>query len=83
VELSARLATKPELLVHAHVKGTYSVDHYWVSIGSDPVFLVEQTRYWYGLFSHRRDRVWKGMLVIDLINTADDDAARVALGSQP
>lgn len=82
-DLSARLATKQNLLDHAHVKGTYSVDHYWVSIGSDPAFLVDQTRYWYGLFSHRRDRVWKGMLVVDLIDKSDDDAARVALGSKP
>lgn len=83
VDLSTRLAMNPNLLDHAHVKGTYSVDHYWVSIGSDPVFLVDQTRYWYGLFSHRRDRVWKGMLVVNLINKADDDDAHVVLGSKP
>lgn len=82
-DLSARLATKPNLLDHAHVKGTYSVDHYWVSIGSDPAFLVDQARYWYGLFSHRRDGVWKGMPVVDLIDKSEDDAARAALGNKP
>jgi len=82
-DLSARLAMKPNLLDHAYVKGTYSVDHYWVSIGSDPAFLVEQTCYWYALFSHRRDRVWKGMLVVHLIDKSDDDSARAALGSKP
>ncbi|HWG46882.1 MAG TPA: hypothetical protein VN688_29235 [Gemmataceae bacterium] len=81
--LSAKLVTKPELLSHAHIKGTYSVDHYWLSLGSQPVFLVDLTRYWYGLFSHRRDRVWKGMLVVELADKSDDNAARIALRSQP
>lgn len=83
VDLSSALATKPNLLNRAHVKSTYRVDHFWLPLGSNPTDLVEQTRYWYGLFSHRRDRTWKGMLAVNLTNQADDDAARPLLGGNP
>src|SRR5262249_37156534 len=73
VDLGAKLVTKPELLLRAHVKGAYFIDHFWLPLGSKPVLLVDQTRYWYGLFSHRRDRVWKGMLVVELVEKSDDD----------
>ena len=44
--------------------------------------IVEWTRYYCGLFSHRKDDfVWKGMLKIDLNTIADDDAAKRHLDS--
>lgn len=76
LELGKKLESKPELLSRARVKTTYSIDHFWVPLGSKPVDLIDQTRYWYGLFSHRRDGVWKGMLVVDLTDKSADDAAR-------
>jgi hypothetical protein len=76
-------AANSSLLDRPHVKATYHVDHFWMPLGSHPVRVVDQTRYWYGVFSHRRDRTWKGMLVVDLLNKADDDAARIQLGSKP
>jgi hypothetical protein len=82
-DLAAKLGIRRELLNQAHVKATYLVDHYWVSLGSMPAYLVDASRYWYGLFSHRRDRVWKGMLVVDFSDKTQDDAARKALGSKP
>lgn len=30
---------------------------------------VERTAYWYGLFSHTRDSIWKGMVQLDLPGT--------------
>jgi len=34
---------------------------------------VDEVRYWFGLFSHRRsDDVWKGMLQLPLDTAADD-----------
>jgi hypothetical protein len=77
------ITANPNLLNRPYVKATYHVDHFWVPLGSPPPRIVEQTRYWYGLFSHRRDRLWKGMLVVDLLNQADDDAARKLAGSKP
>lgn len=81
--LWARLERKKELLNRGHIKATFSVDHFWVPLGSKAVDLVGHSRYWYGLFSHRRDGVWKGMLVVDLKEKSDDDAAREMLGSKP
>lgn len=82
-DLAAKLGAKPELLTRAHVKVAYSVDHFWVPLGWKPKYLIDQTRYWYGLFSHRRDREWKGMLVVDLFDKSEDDVARIALGNNP
>jgi len=65
--LSNRAATKTQLYV----------DHYVVPLNATGVSIVEQTRYWCGLFSHRRlDSVWKGMLKVELGSQADDDVAR-------
>ncbi len=75
--------TSPELLNRDHVKATYSVDHFLMPLGSKPALIVDNTRYWYGLFSHRRDRLWKGMLVVKLADKADDLAARTILGGKP
>ena len=82
-DLKAKLSAKPDLLSRNYVKATFSVDHFWVPLGWEPVYLVDQTRYWYGLFSHRRDRVWKGMLAVDLFDLAQEDGIRVALGCRP
>ena len=74
---------KPELLDHDKVKATYSVDHFLVPLGTAPAGLVNLSRYWYGLFSHRRDRCWKGMLAVKLNDPADDAAANKILGGKP
>ncbi len=73
----------PLLLQRAHVKATYFVDHFLMPLGSRPVLIVDQSRYWYGLFSHRRDGLWKGMLVVKLTDPADDLVARSILGGKP
>jgi len=74
---------RPELLQQPDVKSRFHVDHYLVPLGSQAEVVVEHTRYWYGLFSHRRDCTWKGMLRVDLSATCDDDAARVVLRNKP
>jgi hypothetical protein len=63
-------------------KVNYHVDHYLVPLCSRPEAIVENTRYWYGLFSHRRDCTWKGMLRIEIASQADDDAARRLMESK-
>jgi hypothetical protein len=51
-----------------------------VNLSTAPEWLVTQTRYWYGLFSHRRaDALWKGMLQLPL--DSDDELARTALAT--
>jgi hypothetical protein len=81
--LHATLAPRLELLNRDFVKASYHVDSFLIPLGSPPAVLVDQGRYWYGLFSHRRDRVWKGMLVVNLADKIDDDKARIVLGGKP
>lgn len=47
-------------------------DAYVVDLDLPPHVLVENTKYWYGLFSHKKDTyLWKGMVEVALI---DDEA---------
>jgi hypothetical protein len=78
------------LFNHGHNKKTYFCDHYPVPLSypvspdADPTehgaVLVDNTTYWYGLFSHRRDTyAWKGFLRLDLLPAEYDDPARELL----
>ena len=80
---AAIMAGNPNLWNRGYVKATYHIDHFWLPLGSLPFRVVDQTRYWYGLFSHRRDRVWKGIVAVDFNNVAGDAAARLELGNKP
>jgi hypothetical protein len=63
-------------------KQLFKVDHLIVRLNWIGETIVEHTRYWCGLFSHRRDDgVWKGMLKVDLDTIADDAAAKRHLDS--
>ncbi len=67
--------TDCELLDHSMVKGKYLVDHYLVPLNAEATILVDNARYWFSVFSHTRDSIWKGMLNIPLANNSDDDCA--------
>lgn len=57
------------------VKQNYRCDAYFVDLAKDARMLVEETFYWYGLFSHQKTTyTWKGVINIPLM--ADDTAAR-------
>jgi hypothetical protein len=60
------------------LKSAYHVDAYLVDLGGSAEYIVERSRYWYSMWSHRRDGVWKGYLQINL-DPAEDTAARVAI----
>jgi hypothetical protein len=78
--------TPPPLLTQAnlslfdpvHTKSTYLCDAYTVNVSLGPERTIRSSAYWFGLFSHRRDRRWKGLLEIDLAPT-EDAAALAAL----
>jgi hypothetical protein len=60
------------------VKAAYACDAYFVDLNVEPCAVVSSTRYWFGLFSHRRDGLWKGLLEIPLSVTQDDaDASQL------
>jgi len=79
----------PRLFNPTHTKADYHVDAYFVQLnGNTPEPLVEQSTYWYSLWSHRRNGQWKGYLQIHLSPT-DDAVAKANLdkmsnqGGQP
>lgn len=75
------LADHPDLFDHDQCKAGFHCDTSIVNLTTSPEWLVTQTRYWYGLFSHRRgDALWKGMLQLPL--ESDDEAATALLDAR-
>lgn len=58
----------------------FEVDCYYVNLNTDADWLIDAAAYWYSVWSHRRNRVWKGFLRIDL-DSAEDAAAHRALSN--
>lgn len=58
-----------------NTKDQYKVDAYMVELGSPAETLVERSRYWYSMWSHRRNGLWKGYIEVDL-DPAGDEAAK-------
>jgi hypothetical protein len=76
----AAMDAHPGIFDHAQVKAELKCDGYWVDLSvPKPLYHVDQTRYWFGLFSHRRlSRQWKGMLQLPLGSLAEDlEAAKL------
>lgn len=69
----ASIVTKnPQLFDHDHVKRTYRVDSYWEVLGEPMVASsIQRISYWYSMWSHRRDGIWKGFVQVDLESTQD------------
>lgn len=66
------------------VKAAFHVDFFPIDLDGSPEGVVNLTRYWLGLFSHRRvDDLWKGMLQVRLEDMNDDKAALNLLGLEP
>ncbi len=76
-------ASHPVLVDHKQTKIQFLCDHYFVNLAAHPINTVDMTAYWYGLFSHRRDGVWKGLLKIEFGAQADDDVLRNWIAQQP
>ncbi|RAZ81939.1 hypothetical protein DDV93_21345 [Cereibacter johrii] len=68
----------------AAVKASYKVDHI---VRVLPQIDIHDVCYWYSLWSHRRDGLWKGYAEVDLAPTDDAQArsllAAKSLGFQP
>jgi len=65
-----------DLFDEESIASKYAVHAHYVYLGSDQIeFVIENCTYWYSLWSHRRDRIWKGYLQLGLAND-DDNAAR-------
>jgi len=72
-----------QIFAPGQAKATYKTDAYFVDIKFGPGFVIQQTTYWFGLFSHRRiTGLWKGILEIPLTTTADDASAIALLSTK-
>ncbi len=66
----------PYLFDPRETKERFHVDAYFVCLDTnDPEFLISKATYWYSIWSHRHNRLWKGFLQIDLSNCDDQAAA--------
>ena len=73
-------AAHPDEMDPQQAKAKYKCDAYFVDVRFGPNFIIDQTRYWFGLFSHTRGGVWKGMLQVPLPITQDDaDASKLVV----
>ena len=65
-------------------KQRYNIDTYAIAVDQHgPLQLINETIYWYGLFSHKRiTQDWKGFVRVPL-NPPDDQAALAAIVSGP
>lgn len=71
------LTSRPDLFDQERCKHQFHCDTNIVNLSTAPEWLVTQSRYWYGLYSHRRgDALWKGMLQLPL-NSDDIDAGPI------
>lgn len=81
-QVRSLLASRPDLFDHDRCKEAFHCDTTIVSLDTRPEWLVIQTRYWYGLYSHRRgDAAWKGMLQVPLHSDDDQASELLALAS--
>lgn len=61
-----------------HVKATYAMDAYFAVLGQPTdKWQVKNVAYWYSLWSHRRDGLWKGFVQVDLDPSQDGDARAI------
>lgn len=80
----AAVARSPDLFSKKLAKPRYHCDVHFVDLSQPAPHVVSQTRYWFGVFSHRRVTLqWKGMLEVALGGLAEDRAAAKLLGVRP
>jgi hypothetical protein len=74
--------TRPDLTRPSRTKQLFKCDAYYVQLEPDERADVELVHYWYGLFSHRRDDTWKGMVQVPLDPTLDIRAQLAVVTAQ-
>ncbi|HEX6376744.1 MAG TPA: hypothetical protein VFZ91_13610 [Allosphingosinicella sp.] len=84
IQLSQLFASNPEQLRRDRIRARYSLDAFFVDLNGSPETVVNASRYFLGLFSHRRgDDLWKGMLQVRMEDVQDDTAALALLNAPP
>ncbi|MEN0095860.1 MAG: hypothetical protein AAGB30_10780 [Pedobacter sp.] len=75
IQVNDILANFGEFANPSLAKATYKLDHYPIDYASSPELTVAQTRYWFQLFTHNRNNVWKGILHLPLNTPSEDQNA--------
>ncbi len=67
-----------ELFDTKHLKTAYAIDGYFIVLGQPlNAWQVRNVAYWYSMWSHRRDGLWKGFVQVDLDPSQDANARAV------
>ena len=75
-QLTELMDGNPGVFARAAVKAAHHLDAFFVDMDGTVEVVVDSTRYWLGLFSHRRgDSMWKGMVNVSLSDNGDDARA--------
>lgn len=60
------------LFDRAYIRDTFRVDAYWQFLGGPlNARSIQSISYWYSMWSHRRDGMWKGFIQVDLDSHQD------------
>lgn len=72
------LRRAPQLFDQPRLKNDYTVDAYFAVLGQPlSSSTVKQIAYWYSMWSHRRDGIWKGFVQISLAPNEDTQARQI------
>jgi len=74
-DLHTLMQANLDVFAPPRAKVRFHCDPYFVNLLFGPVAIVALTRYWFGLFSHRRGGLWKGLLQVQLPLSQDDTDA--------
>ncbi|MEY2341912.1 hypothetical protein AB4090_07350 [Acidithiobacillus sp. IBUN Pt1247-S3] len=78
VDQRALVREHSTLFDHQQAKDCYSVDAYFFQVGGRlDADSIKRVAYWYSMWSHRRDGLWKGFVQIELDPAQDADARAV------
>lgn len=76
MDLSSIARSNLDVFDSQRAKNSYHVDGYFGQLGLPQLESeVKRVSYWYSIWSHRRDGLWKGFVQIPLDPSQDDDAA--------
>lgn len=72
---AAFVAAHQPIIDRGQVRQTYGLDIMWLDLDAGHASVVTLARYYFGLFSHRRqDDLWKGMLEVNLADGTEQAA---------
>lgn len=74
-EQGAFIAENTHLFDRAYIRDAFHVDAYWQFLGGPlNAQSIQSISYWYSMWSHRRDGMWKGFVQVELDPTQDHAA---------